>query len=310
MQFFNCKITLGNKYLETCHSFEIVKTWKSIGDQAVLKLPGLAKRLETLVKTGDPVKIKAGYDGQLITEFEGYVDEILPVIPFELRLMDESYFLKRKRINKSWKSISLKALLIELGCEPAAKIPDITLAPFRLDQVSYYKALEKLKEEYGLTVYFRGKKLFAGLAYTENTAKDRVNYHLQKNVIKADLTFKRKEDVRLKINAVSVLRNNKTIKKSVGDEGGDQVTLHFYNIESESALKALAQEALEKMKYEGYRGGITTFGLPYVEHGWTANLIDELYPERNSRVFVDQVITKVSKSEGYRRVVSLGRRAS
>ncbi|WBO85233.1 hypothetical protein [Hymenobacter yonginensis] len=60
--------------------------------------------------------------------------------------------------------------------------------------------------------------------------------------------------------------------------------MHFYNVTSEAALKKMATEKLGLMKFEGYRGSLTTFGLPRVEHGmaWhgmAAQLRDPLYPD-------------------------------
>ena len=320
MLSFNAKVTIGPYDASASFSeFEGTSTWKSIGDSATLKLGGLRARLENQITTGMKVTVELGYDGQYFPEFEGYVAEIMPTLPFTLRLEDAAYQLKRQTVTKSWKSVSLKDVLRYLYDGPVSiSVPDVTLAPFRLDRVSKYKALEKIKEEFGLTIYFRGATLFAGLAYTDKQAKDVVLYRitgdwrqqLAPNVVDSDLTYKRRDDVRLGVRAVSILRNNKRVEAKVGDEDGDQITMHFYNVTSEASLKKLATEKLNLLKFEGYRGSLTTFGIPGVEHGMAAQLRDELYPEREMEVFVDEVKTSVSKSNGFRRVLQLGRKAS
>lgn len=312
MLSFNCRITVGRYVFNTLNYVEISKSWKTIADTAIVRLPGLKQKLEKVIKSGDPVKIELGYNKNYITEFEGFVAEVMPRVPFELRCEDESYRLKREQIAaKAWKSVKLLDVLKYIAGDIISKqIPDVTLAPFRLDKMSKYKALEKIKDEYGLTVYFRNKKLFVGLAYTENSASDKVIYHFQKNVLpNPDITFRRKEDVRIKVQAISILKDNKKLKVEVGDDDGDSTTLHFYNITTEAELKKLATEQLEKLKYDGYKGSLITLGLPYAEHGFTAVLLDDDYSERRAKVFIDSTTVKASKSIGYRREAELGRRA-
>lgn len=311
MLYFNARVTVGPYVWPTLVDFEATSTWKSIGDSGTVKLPGLRNKLEKLISTGMPVLVEMGYDGQYFTEFEGYVAEILPNVPFAIRLEDEAYQLKRQTVTKAWKHTTLKQVLHYLYDGPiSGTVPDVDLSPFRLSAVTKYKALEKLKEEFGLTVYFRGKTLYAGLAYVEKAGSVAVLYHLQRNVVGTDLTYKKEKDVRLRVHAVSILPSNKRVKVEVGDDDGDQLTLHYYNITSKEVLRKLATERLNLLKFEGYRGTITTWGLPRVAHGLAAQLRDGLYPEREMKVFVDEVKTTVSKSGGFRRVLQLGRKAS
>ena len=319
MYYFNARVTIGPYVWPTLSEFEGTSTWKSIGDQATLKLAGLRSKLEKVISTGMKAKVEMGYDGQYFTEFDGYVAEIMPNVPFTVRLEDAAYQLKRQTVTKSWKHVTLKQVLEYLYDGPLSiSVPDVDLSPFRLDRVSKYKALEKIKEEFGLTIYFRGTTLFAGLAYTDKQAKDVVLYRLTgnqvrqlpPNIVASDLTYKQREDVRVGVRAISILRNNKRVEAKVGDADGDQLTMHFYNITSESALKKLASEKMDLLKFEGYRGTLTAFGIPRVEHGMAAQLRDVLYPEREMKVFVDEVKTTVSKSGGFRRAVTLGRKAS
>jgi translation initiation factor IF-1 len=229
--YLSCEITIGQYKLTGVNEVVINTSWKTLGDTCTIKLPNFARyegkqtKLEDRIQHGDKVTVKLGYNGKLQTEFVGFVSEILPKTPFELRCEDSNYLLKRSNlISKSWRSITLKEVLnflltqikqpLQLG-----EIPEITLAPFRLEKVTVAQALQKLKENYLLTAYFRGTTLFVGLPYTEpmeNMVGGRAKFDFQKNIAKDDLVFKKKEDVRLKAKVINILRDNKKIEVEVG----------------------------------------------------------------------------------------------
>lgn len=76
---------------------------------------------------------------------------------------------------------------------------------------------------------------------------------------------------------------------------------------SDADLLKLATEALEKLKYEGFRGSFTTFLQPMVRHGMAVKLIDPLIPDRNGVYLVRQVITRFGM-EGGRQEITLDRK--
>jgi hypothetical protein len=167
-------------------------------------------------------------------------------------------------------------------------------------------ALQKLKDNFLLTAYYRDKKLFVGLPYIEKGLPE-VVFHFQKNALGDNLTYKRKEDYKIKVKAISIQPDNSRITKEFGDEDGDCTTLHFYN-KKESELKALAEEQISRMKYDGYKGTFRTLGgRPFVDHSYTCWLEDDNYPEREMGVFADQVITDYGP-DGYHRTITPGRK--
>src|SRR5690606_13393849 len=125
--------------------------------------------------------IQLGYNGELQTEFEGYVTAIRPTIPVEVHCEDEAWKLKQTTVNKSWKQTTLKEVVTYiLPDADVSEVQDVTLKPFVIKDISAYKALEKLKEVYGLTAYFRNKKPVVGLAFTEQFIQDKiVDYNLK-----------------------------------------------------------------------------------------------------------------------------------
>lgn len=305
MVSMNSQISIGAYVFPNCNSFQVRSSWKTIAKTATIKMHNIAGMLSA-IKVGDKVVIEAGYDDDYQKEFSGYVSEVNPSIPVEIKCEDEMWALKQQTVSMSWRSTTLKTVLKFLVPNANIECPEVTLAPFRLDNVTKAKALQKLKDEYLLTVYFRNGLLFVGLPYTESNLPT-VSMHFQKNAKAEGLTFKRKEDLKIKVKAISILPNNTRIEKEFGDSDGDSTTLHFYN-KKESELKALAEEAIGRMKYDGYKGSFRTIGgYPFVDHGYKANLFDDNYPERQQGVFVDTVTTDYGP-EGYHRTIEPGRK--
>jgi phage protein D len=112
----------------------------------------------------------------------------------------------------------------------------------------------------------------------------------------------------VQLEAISIGKDNKKTKVTVGDEKGEKHTIHFYN-KTEKELKALATAKLDLFKYDGYKGTFKAFGQPSVVHGMEVNLEDDNYPERAGSYFVDGVTTTYG-SGGFRRNVELGKKSA
>jgi hypothetical protein len=308
-------IEIGTKTFRRNAGVQIKSSRKTLTDTASVKLPNLKALLDDPTKkisVGDKIEISLGYNGNNNVEFSGYVSEIKPTSPIELMCEDEMWQLKQQYVSKSWESVKLVDVLKFLvSSVNTTECPDITLAPFRLDKTTKFKALEKLKEEYGLDVYFRDKKLYAGLAYGESGSK-KVKYHFQKNVPtsteQTGLIYKRKSDVKIKVQAISLTPDNKKIQEDVGDPDGELHTLHFYNL-TKVQLKQQATDMIDKMKYDGYRGTLKTFGVPRPNHGDIAQLDDGKYLDRAGEFFIDSVEIDYN-NRGYRKLLELGKKAS
>lgn len=302
----NSYITIGDYEFEHCHSFSTEKSWKQLTQTAVIKMHNIAGLLGA-IKVGDAVLIKGGYDGEFQEEFTGYVSKIKPTTPVEIYCEDEMWQQKQVTCEGSWKSITLEALLRNLFPTATIECPIVNLTNFRIGSgTTKAFALQKLKDEYLLSAYYRGKTLYVGLPYLEKNRPERV-FNFQKNALADKLEYVRKEDMRMKVRAVSILPNNTKIEKEYGDKDGNSVTLHFYN-KTESELDSLANEQLNRMKYDGYKGPFRTLGgYPYVDHSDTLWLEDDNYPEREQGVFADLVKTLYGP-EGYHRYITPGRK--
>ncbi len=295
------------------HSVQIKSSRKTLTDTAIIKLANVKSLLDgsnKKISVGDKVEISLGYNGSNNLEFTGYVSEIKASSPLEIMCEDEMWQLKQEHIEKGWKKITLKEMLnFILPNSDTSECPDIDLSPFTIQPMSKAKALEKLKDEFGIDVYFRDKKLFAGVPYTESNP-NHIKYHFQKNVPttmhQSGLTFKKKEDVKIKFVAVSKQDDNKEVKVELGDDDGEIHTLHVphLNLNKEQLMK-IAQIEIDKLKYTGYRGVLKTFGMPIAKHNDVAELTDALLPDKNGKFFIDSVETNYGPS-GFNRQVELG----
>jgi hypothetical protein len=319
-------IRIGEFRFSRANAVTIRKSTSSIGATAVIKMPvsavienkgertGLVEVQHT-IKVGDPVSITLGYHTKdrdfEAEEFKGYVRRINPTIPLEVECEDNNFLLRKKNINKSWKSTTLKDVLKEIvsgtGISLINDLPDIALSPFYLRNTDGAFALQKLADEYGLTIYFLNDgALYAGLAYTRNAGEETLIINGDEvNVVDADdLKFRKAEDVKLKIKAISFRGDNSKIETELGDEDGTLRTLNFYNIDNMAELKEMARQEIDKYKFDGYEGSVECFLIPFIYPGYKVNLTDETFPDRAGSYFVES--TKVTAGDnGIRREIEI-----
>lgn len=302
---------------------EIESSAKVLEDTAVVRIPTTARlerqgefvsEVETAkqFKVGDQIDIRLGYDGDLRREFFGYISKVKPGTPLEIECVDATWLLRRKNLKASFKAVTLKSLLEfilkDTGIQLKGDVPGVNFTHFTLRNVTAASALQKLKDDYGLTLYLKNfNELHVGLSsYTDNTV---VKYGFGENVIEHDLEWMSEDDTRLKVKAVHIRRDNTKVEKEYGDADGELRTLYFYNLEAGADLETMALQEVRKYKYTGYKGGLTTFLLPNVEVGNVARLSDKQYQERDGDYLVDKVTTTFG-TEGARRKIELGIKVS
>lgn len=271
---------------------------------------------DPLFRRGSVVTLQAGYTDQfgnseLNTVFQGYVSDIKPKLPLEFSIQDEMYKLKQVTVtNYSEKNLTLKKLLTDIlpsGYQFEAL--DVQLGWFRIKRSNVVSIFEHLKSHYGLTCNFRDGVLYAGLRYiTTNPLELRVSeFEFERNIINdSNLTYRRDDDIAIKLRAISINEKNEKIETEVGDQFGDQRTMYFYGL-SMSDLTKIAEESLVKMKYEGFYGSFETFLLPKVETGEAVKLINGKLPEKNGIYLVKEVATRYGVNGG-RQVITLDRK--
>lgn len=298
-------------------SLNIKTSTTDVTDTAVIELPLMAVlkstellSLEKEIKRGDAVTVQLGYNNELNTEFSGFVSNIIAEKTLKVECDNNAFILKNELPNKNFRNTTLKDILsyisTSFNIKLNSEIPEVTFASFLLKDVTGLQAIEKLKSEYGLTAFFDKKgALYVGLAYTY--LQPRKIFDLSLNVIpnNSSLKFKKEDEIKFKIKAISILKNNQRLEVETGDNEGEVRTLYFHNITSESELKRLANEEIQKYKYTGYDGSIVTFGLPYVEKGCSIELRDANYPQRQGTYYAESVNVSFGK-QGFRRTIELG----
>lgn len=317
MKVLTANIDVGAYTFSTVNEVVIEKSIDVLGSTASIKVPVSARLQGERVKTtavdaakqfnpGDYVTIRLGYDGDNREEFFGFVKRVNFTTPVEIECEDWTYMLRKRQYKKSWKKTTLKEVLNYLvsgtGVDLNANIPDIEFENFQID-ANGADALQKIKDEYGLTIYFFEGELYAGLAYA--IRRGDVKYRLRYNVIKDDdLKYRRAEDVQISVSAVSIKKDNTKIEATVGDPSGEKRTLYFYDVKDVKQLETLAKEKLDRYKYDGYEGKITAFLQPYADIAYIAQIEDANYPERSGSYYVESVKVEYGQS-GARRTVGL-----
>lgn len=301
----------------TWHSVEIELDMFKINSSCKIKIPTIARlqakgipgeNVQTAKQfnRGDKILVKLGYDDQLETEFVGFISRVNFASPCEIECEGYEFLLRSPCETKTWTKTNMKEVIQYIiegtPIELSDHVPEVSFTKFIIPaNMTKLEALQMVKEKYGMTIFFDGQMLYAGLAYVLDNGL--VKYRLGWNTIKDnDLKYRNADDVSLKIKAVWVKPDNTKLEAEVGDPKGSQRTLFFYNVSSKEELEKLAKEEIKKYKYSGYEGKITTFLQPFVKPGMKAELQDPKYSERNGTYYITKVTTKADKSGGRRAV--------
>lgn len=314
----NGYIEVGKYAFSGFNSVEIEKDIFKINSFCRIKIPASARlkssdgQTKGSVQTakqfnrGDKVKVSLGYNDDLHLEFEGFIKRINYATPLEIECEGYEFLLRSAVETKTWAKTTMKDILQHLvsGTEIrlSDQIPGVDFTKFILPaNMTRLEALQMIKEKYGMTIYFMGNVLYAGLAYTIN--KGAVRYRLGCNTIKDnELKYREADDVRLKVKAVWIKPDNTKVEAEVGDPSGSMRTLFFYNVSSVDQLKQIATEEMKKYKYSGYEGSITTFLQPFAEPGMKAVLMDPKFSERDGTYYISKVETRADMNGGRRKV--------
>lgn len=324
MKSFNrihTEIKVGDLTTDFVHSYSVETSFDNFTDTAIISWPRKVvyqkekKRIEDLIKVGDPVVIKRGYWPNLVERFTGYVARIKPGIVTRVECEDAAYLCKRQAINYSKKNVTVKQLIQDnLPAGLKVEAVEAGIGSFRVKNLTLAEVLEKVRNKYGLRSWFQGSTLICGLPYLR---QDGATYDLDFSVHVPlgkgeDLIYLKADDVKIKVKAVSMLPNNTKIEAEVGDPDGETRTYTTYNVTSVEELKKVAEENLELLKYEGFRGSFEIFGDPIIRHGDRVRVTNDLNPEMFKGEFyaVKGVKEEMGVNTGIRQTIELGRRTA
>lgn len=288
----------------------------SLADTAIIEFPATIENVpydvEKRLKRGNVVRIELGYNGQNNLEFLGYVRSISANNPCVVECEDGMFLFRKEIKGKVFGKTTVDAILQYVCSQIGVFTLKSDLQGLKYDKfvigngASGFEVLQKIKEKFGINIYIKGGNLFANLKYTENSGSV-VNYDFSKNVKASNLKWVEEEDVKVEVRVRGVGADNKqTETVSIGSKGGEVRKLpNKINVTDTATLEKVAREELKRLTYKGFRGDLTTWGIPFVDTGYTARIIDVDYEARTGGYFVKSVETEFSKN-GFERKVTLG----
>jgi len=309
---------------DAVNSVEIDRSIDRIISSAKFKIP-LSARLEykdkksttdqtsNVFNKGDKINIKLGYDNRLYEEFEGFISKTNYTKPLEIECQGYEYLLNDNIPTKTFKTTNLKEVLNyiikDVDITLDGNIPMVNMQNYVIPaNLKKIDALQQLKEKYGLTIYFLKNVLFAGLDYQKYLGT--VKYSLGINTPRVDeLKYQTADEVKLKVKAIQINKDNTRFEAEFGDKDGEQRTLYFYTAKNKADLEKLGLAEIKKYKYNGYVGKLTSFLEPYAVPGMVAEIIDEKYPDRSGKYEIRSVGVSFGTGGG-RRVVEIGKSVS
>lgn len=262
------------------HNCTILQDTETLTDTCELQLPKNIKWQENTntnkeppVKRGDKIIVQLGYGkDNLKTRFVGYVRSVDAHTPVKIKCEDEMFVLKQMKIEpKSFKNASLNDVVTYLLAGTGIKFElidkDIQIGTYRIVKSTIAEELQELRETNLVSSYFRTIEdetyLYVGLKYPTDKRKKVVFKH-SKNIISESLEYRKKEDIRVRVEAVSFGKKHKKTTLEIGDKNGDIIKIRIDGI-TEEQLKKYATQALERYKQSGFKGSFETFGMPEVD---------------------------------------------
>jgi hypothetical protein len=262
------------------------------------------------VKRGDKISVYLGYDDALKLRFTGYIRRVSATVPVKIECEDGMFLLKMTEAKKKgFAALTLDQLMRTLleGTDVQYTLIDknITLGPYRITRNTVAEELAELQRAFGLMAYFRtvdGEPvLYVGFTYPFDHRRTASFLH-GVNIISHELEYRRAEDIKLKVKAISIQPDNRRIEVEVGDKDGELRTVYQYNL-NEAELKVLATGELERLKYSGYQGHLETFGEPAVSKTDIARVEGE---DGNKGDYLIKKVETTFGTGGYRQKIELG----
>ena len=325
------QIHIGNYQLGIVDSVEVHKSVDLLADTCMIKIPATLynKAVETdgnngiagIVKRGDKVTVWMGYDttdfSKVAPEFEGYLLNINTDDGSLVMNCEDDLFLMRKAVaDKQFKATALQPILEYLVQQTGENIlvdtngfdnTKVFYDKFVISKATAYDVLKKLQEETNANIYLKKNEegqavLHLHPMYTEQHGY--VKYSFQKNIESSDLKYRTAEDRKVEIIIERTGKDGKVIKETFGTTGGEQHTIKGDG-KTQEAMAAQAKTEWSKYCFNGYEGGITTWLVPFVTPGYSAEVKDEEYKYKDGWYYVKTVTTSMSSS-GISRKVELG----
>ncbi len=291
-------------------SCEVRKSANKLSDTAAIKLTGMAYsktlEVESKIKRGDEVNIKLGYNDTLQQEFQGFICSISTDNTIVVECEDRMFLMRKEVQNKQYKNIKATAVIEDvvnqIGGFSVIKedgVSNVKYDKFTISNATAYDVFKKIQSDTGLHIFVKGKELHVHLKYTYKEGG--VKFDFSRNVESSNVKYIKADDKKVQVEVVGIDRQNKKTKVLVGESGGDKITVHRYNVSEEPALKIIGEEEIKKHRYTGYEGNLTVWLFPYYTYGYSVDIVDANYPQRQGIYYVEAVTTSFSDGGGKRK---------
>jgi hypothetical protein len=303
------KITLENYQLMLLEGVEITRSVEQLSDTATITLPGSvfnkALDIEKEIKRGNTVKIELGYNDDLITEFEGFIESIETNDgSITIKCEDAIYKLRKPVADKEFTnpdvSVILNYVLAQIGGYTLSCDYQFKYDKFTILSNTAYKVVKQIQEETKANVYLKGNVLHVHPQYKEIFGL--AEYSFQQNIESSELEYRNADDRKTEVVVEGKSKDGKVIRETAGQKGGDTITIKIDGVSDPASLKNMAEEQLKVKSYTGYSGSFTGWLIPYCDAGYKVTISDDEYEFKDGTYYVLEVVTNFSKSGGSRQI--------
>jgi len=315
---------------------EIQENVENLSDVATITLPetmlNQVLQVKDKIGRGSEVVIKFGYNGQLKTEFTGFVRDITTDGSLKIECED-ALFLFRKKIpdwavqppkkkakNKKddgstpppaepekpavLTSVKKIAEYVCKNIDPGYKVVcdfDIMYEKFIIHQATGYDVLQKLQEETKANIYFNTEKKELHIRAPFIEKNGYAIYCMQRNIEKSSLEYKKAIDRKFELTIESIQKDGTVKTERIGTPGGDSKTIRIGSLDAKS-LKIRAHNEFQQYARDTYEGTFDTWLIPFCKPTYSAKIVDFDYPEKNGIYYIKAVSTKISDQGGIRTI--------
>lgn len=314
LQFTVCQsihIESSVQVLANNAKIELPREFRNAVDQVGKTINIAGKSILDFMKRGDAIKIELGYDGDLQTEFEGYITKIGAEMPLLLECEDEMFQLKKAdRVTKFIKSGKLIDIL-------KAVVPakytiecngDYSIGKWLIEDATPFNVLDELRDKAGIRAYFKNPTTLAVGMIVDFKPQATHFYNFSENVRRgSNLKFEQKESKLIFLTVESKQANGKVISVSIGEKGGDEKKMKLWPNMTKAELEVWANKQQTSVSYNGFEGSLDGWCYPRTKPGDAAQLYRPFYKDRHQdgRYFIESVTIDVNGSDGIKRVNNL-----
>jgi hypothetical protein len=329
-------ISIGNLRFEGVQNVVIKRSVHSLIETAIIEVPAIAYMQEkgktapkqivtaTQIVTGSEVRIQLGYNGEMRTEFEGYVVSSKPGTPVQIICEGASYLLRQnvpgvqpgkttiKELMQSAVSKTTGKKSIKVSC--ALDMPVLNTCSSSASGLEIINELVRATKDNLCCFFIKPYELWCGLLYSDYTSgipisnDETVRYRIGFNTLKENTLEEHASNV--KAGTVEYKRKSSTGEVLMGVSvsrwgGATKETAILNKILQEKSLAELADEKAIRYNYKGYEGDFTGFLQPYVAPGGSAKILNSNKPEMDGVYLIES--TEVTFGvNGARRKIELG----